>query len=209
MWIVLVWLVLFAVACVVAVVTLRRANRVVRSVPTEAPITWMWSLSRPARLHRQLRNLGTWTSRSSSSSTNGAWNQLLDEVVAADGRLVVAARSNTRVRSTELDALQTTVHRLEDLAVRLRNLDEARDWSSQPAAPSDALEVLEHRIENLEAAHVDLADLERRFATGTHEPSDETATVGRTGSPAPAGTTPTHTQTSPVTPDGPASSDTV
>ena len=209
MWIVLVWLVLFAVACVVAVVTLRRANRVVRSVPTEAPITWLLSVSRPARLHRQLRNLGTWTSRSSASSTNGAWNQLLDEVVAADGRLVVAARSNTRVRSTELDALQTTVHRLEDLAVRLRNLDEARDWSSQPAAPSDALEVLEHRIENLEAAHVDLADLERRFATGTHDPSDGTATVGRTGSPAPAGTTPTHTQTSPVTPDGTASSDTV
>lgn len=208
MWIVLVWLVLFVAACAVAVVTLRRANRVVRSVPTEAPITWMLSVSRPARLHRQLRNLGTWTSRSSASSTNGAWIQLLDEVVAADGRLVVAARSNTRVRSTELDAVQSSVHRLEDLAVRLRNLDETRDWSDQPAAPSDALEVLEHRIENLEAAHVDLADLERRFAAGSHAPNDKTATVSHTGASTPKPTVPTHTQTSPVTPDRPASPDT-
>jgi len=189
LWIVLVWLVLFVAACMVAVVTLRRTNRVVRSVPTDAPITWLLSVSRPARLHRQLRNLGTWTSQSSTSSTNDAWRQLLDEVVATDARLVVAARANSRVRSGELDAVESAVRRLEDLAVRLRHLDEARDWPNQPAAPSDALEVLEHRIEHLEAAHVDLADLDRRFrsvdpvAPATSPPSSRPSSGPPSGPP--------------------------
>ncbi len=168
MWVMLVWMVLFIAALVVAVVTLRRSNRVVRSVPTEAPITWLASMSRPARLHRQLRNLGTWISRSSTSTHHDAWSQLLDEVVAADARLVIAARASTTVRTAKLDEVETTIRRLDDLAVRLGNLDEAQDWTAgQPPAPIDALEVLEHRIETLEQAHVDLADLERRFGSGS------------------------------------------
>jgi hypothetical protein len=195
MWVMLVWLVMFAIACVVAVITLRRTNRVVRSVPTDAPITWLVSLSRPARLHRQLRNLGTWMERTANSAHSDAWNQLINEVVATDARLVVAARANTRVRSAGLDAIEATVRRLEDLATRLGKLNEARQWPSQPTAPSDALEVLEHRIENLEAAHVDLADLERRFR------SDEPAS-----SPAPGnhGSTPTGSAAAPPPPSAPA-----
>lgn len=197
MWVMLVWLVMFAVACTVAVITLRRTNRVVRSVPTDAPITWLLSLSRPARLHRQLRNLGTWMERSSTSAHSDAWNQLLNEVVATDARLVVAARANTRVRAAGLDAIAATVRRLEDLATRLGKLDEARSWPDQPVVPSDALEVLEHRIENLEAAHVDLADLERRFRSG--DPASSPAASSdrnpshsspATAGPAPAGATP-------------------
>jgi len=195
MWVMLVWLVMFAVACVVAVITLRRTNRVVRSVPTDAPITWLVSLSRPARLHRQLRSLGTWMERTATSTHSDAWNQLINEVVATDARLVVTARANTRVRSAGLDAIEATVRRLEDLATRLGRLDEARHWSGQSTAPSDALEVLEHRIENLEAAHVDLADLERRFT------SDEPAS-----SPTPGnhGGSPTGSPTAPPPPSAPA-----
>jgi hypothetical protein len=175
MWVVVVWLVMFVVACTIAAITLRRSNRVVRSVPSDAPITWLVSPSKSARLHRQLRNLGMWTARSATAGHDDAWQQILNEIVATDARLVVAARAHSRVRSVELDGVAATVQRLEDLAVRLSKLDETRDWPQQPAAPSDALEVLEHRIENLEAAHVDLADLERRFNSGGSAPSTQAA----------------------------------
>lgn len=178
MWVLLVWLVLFVIACVVTVITLRRSNRVVRSIPTDAPLTWLFSPSRPARLHRQLRNLGIWTSRAATAGHDDAWHQIVNEIVATDTRLVVVARANSRVRSTDLDAVAVTVGRLEDLAVRLSKLDEARDWPGQSTAPSDALEVLEHRIENLEAAHVDLADLERRFGSATSGPQPQDANTG-------------------------------
>jgi hypothetical protein len=174
MWVLVVWLVLFAVACTIAVVTLRRTNRVVRSAPTDAPITWLVSPSRPARMHRQLRNLGTWASHTATAANDGDWNQLITQMVATDARLVVAARASSRVRPAELDAVEATIRRLEDLAVRLSRLDEARSWPQQSAAPNDALEVLEHRIENLEAAHVDLADLERRMHAPVEHPSTDT-----------------------------------
>jgi len=198
MWVLLVWLVLFAAGCVVAAITLRRTNRVVRSQPTDAPITWLVSLSRPARLHRQLRNLGTWSSRSATSAHDGAWDQLLNEMVATDARLVVAARANSRVRSAQLDAVEATIQRLEDLAVRLSRLDEVREWPQQPPAPNDALEVLEHRIEHLEAAHVDLADLERRFRSDASDQPGGGTTPG--GQP----TTPSSSSPSPTPAEGPA-----
>lgn len=165
-WVLTVWFVLFAAACTVAFITARKANRVVPGVRTTAPMSWLVSPSRPARLHRQLRSLGTWASHAASDGHADTWSQIVAELVTTDARLVVAARANTRVRPAELDAVAATAQRLEDLAVRLRHIDEARHPDTRAAAPSDALELIEHRITNLEQAHADLADLERRFATG-------------------------------------------
>ena len=118
-WVLTVWFVLFCVAATIAFITARRANRVVPDVPTTAPVTWLVSPSRPARLHRQLRSLGTWASHAASDGHADTWTQILTELVTTDARLVVAARANTRVRSAELDAVAATAGRLEDLAVRL------------------------------------------------------------------------------------------
>lgn len=173
LWIMLVWFVVFAVALTVAVVTLRRANRVVPGVRCQAPVTWLYSPSRPARMHRQLRSLGMWVTHPPPVVHQQLWSDLTAEIVTTDADLVVAARSNTRIRSGELDGVAARIVRLEDLAGRLRDLERFGSPSGQRRPPSDALEVLEHRLGSLEQAHADLVDLERQFGDSRRQPAED------------------------------------
>jgi hypothetical protein len=160
----LVWTVLSIVAVVAAIVWMRRANRVVPGTRGNAPIAWLVSPSRPARLHRQLRTVGRWATTPSDRTHADLWDDLLAEVVATDRRLVAAARANPRVRAARLGEVDAQVDRLDELAARLRQIDDNRTWPSEAAtAPSDGLEMLERRLGNIEQAHRDLLDLERRF----------------------------------------------
>jgi hypothetical protein len=160
----LVWLVLTTVAVIAAVVWMRRANRVVPGVRGTAPVTWLVSPSRPARLHRQLRTIGRWATAPADRTHAELWEDLLRELVATDRRVVAAARANPRVRMSRLDEVAQQVDRLDEIAARLRQIDEARTWPSEATtATSDALEVLERRMGNIEQAHRDLLDMERRF----------------------------------------------
>lgn len=176
----LVWAVLLAVAVTVAVVTLRRMNRVVPRVRSSAPMVWLVSPSRPARMHRQLRSLGTWVTHPEPKAHRHLWKDVVAEIVAADAELVVAARANPRIRTAELDVVGARIGRLEDLAGRLRNLDRFQTDDTARRPPSDAIEVLEHRLANLEQAHHDLVDLERRFRTGDHGAAPPTDGAGDT-----------------------------
>lgn len=149
---------------------LRRANRVTPDAAHEVPVNWLVAPSRPARLHRRLRNLASWASQQPAGHNDTTWVQIVHEASNADARLVVATRANGRARPGELDDIAATVTRLEDLAVRLRNIERAAGGDPDAPPPSDALELLEHRIDHLEAAHADLADLERRArAAGSDE----------------------------------------
>jgi len=161
-----VWAMASAVGLWVAVRSLRRVNRVTPDANHGVPLHWVVSPSRAARLHRRLRNLASWASQQSAASSDTTWVQLIGEVVTTDARLVTASRANGRARPNELDELDATVTRLEDLAVRLRNIERAAGGDPDRPPPSDALELLAHRIDHLEAAHADLADLERRVQAG-------------------------------------------
>lgn len=178
LWVLLVWALLVAVATTVAVVTLRRMNRVVPRVRSSAPLIWLVSPTRPARMHRQLRSLGTWVTHPEPKVHRQLWKDVVAEIVATDAELVVAARSNPRIRATELDAVGVRIDRLEDLAERLRNLDRFQPDGTTRQPPSDAIEVLEHRLVNLEQAHHDLVDLERRFRTGDRNSGTTTNGAG-------------------------------
>lgn len=165
--------VIFAVLAVWAAITalglwwvlrsLRRTNRVTPDAAHGVPLHWLAVPSRPARLHRRLRNLAAWSSQQPTGTNDTTWAQLVHEVVTTDARLTTATRANGRARPGELDDIAATVTRLEDLAVRLRNIERAAGGDPDTPPPSDALELLEHRIDHLEAAHADLADIERRM----------------------------------------------
>jgi hypothetical protein len=160
----IVWMVLSIAAVIAAVVWMGLANRVVPGTRGNAPVTWLVSPSRPARLHRQLRTVGRWATTPSDRTHADLWDDLLAEVVATDRRLVTAARTNPRVRSSRLDEVEAQVSRLDELAARLRQIDDNRTWPSEATTvPSDGLEILERRLGNIEQAHRDLIDLERRF----------------------------------------------
>lgn len=170
-----VWAAASAVGLWWSVRSLRRANRVTADATHAVPVHWLVSPARPARLHRRLRNLAAWSSQQPAGPNDTTWAQLVHEVVSTDARLVVASRANGRARPGELDELAATVTRLEDLAVRLRNIERSAGGDTDAPPPSDALELLEHRIDHLESAHADLADLERRV----HTPSNDDPTVSR------------------------------
>ena len=162
-------LIIWAVASIIVLWwtlrSLRRANRVTPDASHDVPVHWLVGPSRPARLHRRLRNLAAWSSQQPAGPNDTTWAQILHEVTLTDARLVVATRANGRTRPGELDELAATVTRLEDLAVRLRNIERSAGGDPDTPPPSDALELLEHRIDHLEAAHADIADLERRMRT--------------------------------------------
>jgi hypothetical protein len=166
----LVWFVLSLVAVIAAFVWMRRANRVVPGARTTAPVTWLVSPGRAARLHRQLRSIGRWATEPADRTHADVWDDLLSEVIATDHRLVAAARANPHVRAARLDEVQDHVGRLDALAARLRSIDDARTWPSEATTTSgDSLDVLERRMGNIEQAHRDLLDMERRF----HAPAAE------------------------------------
>ncbi|HEX2849873.1 MAG TPA: hypothetical protein VHN98_04935, partial [Acidimicrobiales bacterium] len=83
---------------------LNHANRVSPSVPTPAPLSWLWSFRTAARMHRRLR-AGIATARA-AVAVQGAVGLGLDDVVAElearacqlDAQLVVADRAPQRPR---------------------------------------------------------------------------------------------------------------
>lgn len=164
-----IWAVASGIGLWVAVRNLRRANRVTPDAQHHVPLHWLVSPARPARLHRRLRNLASWASQQPAGENDTTWAQLVHEVVVTDARLVTAAKANGRARPGEFDEIAATTTRLEDLAVRLRNIERSAGGDPDTPPPSDALELLEHRVDHLEAAHADLADLERRLRAGRGE----------------------------------------
>ncbi len=132
-------------------------------------------------MHRQLRNLGVWVTSHPPAAGDTTWTQLLEEVVRTDARLVVASRANPRIRTAELDTVAVTINRLEDLAVRLRNLEQPPTVPDPTGSPTDGLTLLERRIEHLEEAHADLEDLERRMTDSFPATTDNPRLDERSG----------------------------
>ncbi|MHB1533517.1 MAG: hypothetical protein ACYC1D_02720 [Acidimicrobiales bacterium] len=127
----------------------RRANRLVADRPTAAPLTWVWSPMRPARLHRRLRracqmvavagDVGPPAGRRRRRRTRDDVRPLAalaaevtTQAMAVDHQLVLAARSAHPWRSGRISALDAEVHRVESTAVRLGHLH--AQWRAHLAA---------------------------------------------------------------------------
>lgn len=151
-------------AAAVVLWRLRRRNRVHAAAPAVAPLSWLVSPGRPARLHRRLQGAARTAQhrpgrgrrrRTSAAPGDELLDQLLDAAVALDRQLVVAARAPWSVRPGLLAAAERQVVRLEVLAGRLAVL------ASSEAVPASArLGELEERLDALEVARQEIAQLE-------------------------------------------------
>ena len=157
---------------------LRRRNRVSPSVRSEAPVLWLWSPTRPARLHRRLQKavaaarygLGLGhrrRARSSSEQLQELVDDLERQAVAVDRQVVVASRCPATVRNRLLRALSDQTSDIEHLVERV--LEAASAAAGDP--PPAALARMGERLDALESARDELARLEAAAGLPCAEPA--------------------------------------
>jgi hypothetical protein len=149
---------------------LRRRNRLHPCLPTTAPVRWLWSHKRAARLHRRLRSAiaasgweGKRRSRrrrspdASEERLQELAGDLASEAVALDHALVAAALAPRHARRHVLDTIEPSIRRLEGVAGRLAGL---RVGTARLVADGETLDLLEEQLDVLEAARLEVDELE-------------------------------------------------
>lgn len=151
---------------------LRRRNRLHPCLSTAAPLTWLGSPNRAARLHRRLRAsvvTSGWEGRrrarrrrlpadAGDERLQELAGELAGEAVTLDAALVAAALAPRPARRHVLDTIEPSVVRLERVAGRLAALriNGSRRVLTDPAA----LDALEDQLDALEAARLEVDGLE-------------------------------------------------
>jgi hypothetical protein len=173
-------LIVFAVSLVVLFVLaglgvwhLGRKNRVSPTSKTMAPLTWLASPSRAARLHRRLK-VAVLTVRSIprrpgdeqiSVSRAAACVDLERHAVSLDEWLWWTKRAPARVRRQHYDAIEAQVYEVESLAVRLSHLTPAAAGPHHATTAADLLADIARQIDILEDAHREVVEAEAHNGT--------------------------------------------
>ena len=153
--------------CLAGIFWLRRRNRVCPGVATDAPLLWLISPRRAASGHRRLRRsvlaaraaLGAYEGRGGAGTDIGSVvTELGRHAARIDAELVVVARCPAGQRRRVERALLQEVRDVEQLAVRLV----ASLVETSPAPIADMGHRLSDRLDALEAAHAELAEIEAR-----------------------------------------------
>lgn len=167
------WIVLLTVVTVIVRWRLQRRNRVSPAVRSPAPLVWLWSPGRPARLHRRLRDsvadIHLAPSRRShplpSVSVDELRRELEYQAVELDHHVVVASRQRRSQRRPLLESLDVRVQEVEQLSLRLSRLARpdgapASGWDVV-GQPPDALARIAEQLDLLDRAQAELAAIER------------------------------------------------
>ena len=148
----------FVLACVLAVALtvrhVKRRNRVSPAVPCDAPLRWLCTPSRPAMLHRRLRQ-SVYSVRQVRGPAAELAHDLEAHAVAVDRQLIRVARSPMPVRQRLLREVTGQVHDVEALTERVL----AAAATPLQAGP-ERLALLAERLDALEAAQAEIAALE-------------------------------------------------
>lgn len=167
------WAALFGLGLVLVRWRLARANRVSPAVKSPAPLHWLSSWSKPARLHRRLRAAVALIHLSPSPRARQAPSLSVDalrrdleyQAVELDQHLVVAARHPRAYRRGLLKSLDQQVVTIEALAVRLSTMMRPADAPSTgwdgPVASPDVLQRIGQQLDLLDAAQTELIEIER------------------------------------------------
>jgi hypothetical protein len=161
---------------------LRRRNRVHPRVASAAPLSWLASPGRAARLHRRLRAAvaaaqfrpGPRRRRRHlmpAGRVHELVTELVQEAVAVDDQLVQAALAPAAVRRHLLAMLETHVVHVECLARRLAAL--RPDAGRSAASSAAALRSLGERVDALEDARSEIDELEALLRLTAGPPLDE------------------------------------
>jgi len=153
---------------------LRRRNRVHPRVATAAPLLWLVSPGKGARLHRRLRAAlaaaqfrGPRQRRhpEPTDRLHDLVTELIQEAAALDDQLVQAALAPLPVRRHLLGALEPHVTNTEVLARRMAALrpDAGRSGASSAAS----LRALQERVDALEDARSEIDELEALLRTAS------------------------------------------
>ena len=169
----LTWVALAAIGMVVLRWRLGRANRVSPAVKSTAPLLWLWTPMRAARLHRRLRTAVALIHLSPSPRTRQAPSLSVDELrreleyqaVELDQHLVIAVRHPRSHRRGLLASLDVQVGEVERLALRLSNMSRptgtpSSGWAG-PVTPPEVLERMSEQLDLLDAAQLELTEIER------------------------------------------------
>jgi hypothetical protein len=169
----LTWLVLAGVGLSLIRWRMARSNRVSPAVRSAAPMRWLWSYNRGARLHRRLRAAvalihlapSRRVSRLPSLSVDELRRDLEHQAVVLDQHLVVAVHHPRSHRRSLLVTLETQVTEVERLAVRLSSMSRPDDtpssgWDTHPTSP-EALERISSQLDLLDTAQAELVEIER------------------------------------------------
>jgi hypothetical protein len=184
------WIALFGLGMTLVRWRLARSNRVSPAVKSPAPLRWLWSLSRAARLHRRLQAAVAMihlapsrrVRESPSLSVDELRRELEHQAVELDQHLVVAAHHPRSHRRGLLRSLDLQVTEIEALAVRLSGMirpdgSPASGWA-RPEATPEVLERIGTQLDLLDAAQDELSQIERAsglvdldaLMAETHEP---------------------------------------
>jgi hypothetical protein len=152
---------------------LARSNRVSPAVRSAAPLHWLWSVTKPARLHRRLRAAvalihlapSKRPERGVTLSVDALRRDLEYQAVQLDQHLVVASHHPRSHRRGLLANLEGQVDEVERLAMRLSSMTRpdgtpASGWQATPTPP-EAFERISGQLDLLDAAQAELLEIER------------------------------------------------
>ncbi len=167
------WMALAGLGLAIVRWRLARSNRVSPAVRSPAPLRWLWSMAKAARLHRRLRTAVALIHLSPSKRADRGVTLSVDELrrdleyqaVQLDQHLVVASRHPRSHRRGLLTSLEAQVVEVETLSVRLSGLSRpdgtpASGWQATPAPP-EAFERISAQLDLLDAAQAELVEIER------------------------------------------------
>lgn len=186
----LTWLLLMAAGVAVFARHIERRNRVAPDVPSLAPMVWLVSPSRPAVMHRRLRDsvgrvqVAT-LQRPPVGATEGLTDELTVQAVELDRHVVHASQQRRPQRRAALRVIDQQVVQLDVLSRRLVAMTLADDpvrRLTQPTPP-EALADIAQRLDMIEEAHAEIAQLER--ASGLLDLDEAAARLHAPSAPAP------------------------
>lgn len=168
----LVWLVVLTTGISLGLWALTRHNRVSAEHPSAAPLSWVFSPRRVARLHRRLRGTVAWVQGDiAPNEFDHLRRQLVEQAVRLDLELTRAASAPKRKRRQEVRRLTGGVTELERLAVRVHAMTRPAGTPLSGMLPVDPtveehLQDLRTHLDLLDAARAELADIERQVGLG-------------------------------------------
>jgi hypothetical protein len=165
------------IAVLLTMRSLHRRNRVSPDQRSGAPLVWLSSPTRPARLHRRLRSAvavarmiaGRATAGGQLSRSAELAYELEAEAVSIDRHLPIVARLAPRERTLALRRLAEQVNEIERLVSRLSLLDAQEHAPARMGHHGSAMDELARRLDALEAARAELRTIDA--AAGLESPS--------------------------------------